>query len=143
MMTKSDIKYFKKAAAIATLSDYKKAHYGCVAVYKNQIIGIGYNTNKTHPLQKYYNKKRIIKGEFNPNLLYLPKLHAEINCLNQIRHLNIDFSKVKLYIYRSRNDREYSLSHPCPSCMQAIKDLGIRNIYFTTDDGFGYEKIAS
>ena len=31
----------------------------------------------------------------------------------------------------------------CPSCMQAIKDLGIRNIYFTTDDGFGYERIAS
>lgn len=142
MITKTDYKYFEKAASISEFSDYKKAHYGCVAVYKNQIIGIGYNTNKTHPLQKHYNKQRIIKGEYNPNLLYLPKLHAEISCINQIKHLDIDFSKVKLYIYRSRKDRPYSLSHPCKSCLAAIKDCGIKNIYYCTDEGYAYERIA-
>ena len=33
------------------------------------------------------------------------------------------------------------MSRPCPSCMAAIKDLGIRNIYYTTDDGFSHEII--
>ena len=69
------------------------------------------------------------------------KLHAEINCLNQIRHLDINFSKVKLYIYRIRKDQPFGMARPCPSCMAAIKDLGIKNIYYTTNDGYSYERL--
>ena len=71
----------------------------------------------------------------------LPKLHAEINCLNSIRNMDINFSKVKLYIYRIRKDRPFGLSRPCPSCMAAIKDIGIKDIFYTTNDGFVHEKI--
>lgn len=71
----------------------------------------------------------------------LPKLHAEINCINSIRHLDINFSKVKLYIYRIRRDRLFGLSRSCPSCMVAIKDLGIKDIYYTTNDGYVHERI--
>lgn len=71
----------------------------------------------------------------------LPKLHAEINCLNSIRYLDINFSKVKLYIYRIRNDQPFGLSRPCPSCMAAIKDLGIKDLYYTTNDGYAHERI--
>ena len=73
----------------------------------------------------------------------LPKLHAEINCINSIRHLNINFSKVKLYIYRIRNDQPFGLSRPCLSCMAAIKDLGIKDIYYTTNDGYVHERIGN
>lgn len=73
----------------------------------------------------------------------LPKLHAEINCLNQIKNLEINFSKVKLYIYRMRNDQPFGIGRPCPSCMAAIKDLGIKDIYYTTNDGFVYECVAN
>ena len=135
MLSSSDRRYFNKARNVATISDYRKIHVGCVAVYQGQVIGLGYNCNKTHPTQKYYNKYR----EYSEQLL--PKLHAEINCINQIRHLNINFSKVKLYIYRIRKDQPFGLSRPCPSCMAAIKDLGIRDIYYTTNDGFSYEKL--
>lgn len=84
----------------------------------------------------------IINIERNNNIgCFAAKLHAEINCLNSIRHMDINFSKVKLYIYRSRCDQEYGMSRPCPSCMAAIKDLGIRHIYYTTNDGFAYENI--
>lgn len=83
----------------------------------------------------------IINIENNNIGCFAAKLHAEINCLNSIRHLDINFSKVKLYIYRSRCDQEYGMSRPCPSCMAAIKDLGIRHIYYTTNDGFAYENI--
>ena len=55
MLKNNDYKFFNKAKTISTLSDYEKIHIGCVAVYKGQIIGVGYNCNKTHPMQKYYN----------------------------------------------------------------------------------------
>ena len=71
----------------------------------------------------------------------LPKLHAEINCTNSIRHLDINFSKVKLYIYRIRKDQSFGLSRPCHSCMAAIKDLGIKDIYYTTNNGYAYKRI--
>lgn len=135
MLTKSDYKYFIKARQTATISDYYKTHIGCVSVYQGNIIGIGCNCNKTHPIQKKYNKYRKSSDSM------LPKLHAEINCINSIRHLDINFSKVKLYIYRIRKDQPFGLSRPCPSCMAAIKELGIREIYYTGNDGYVYEKI--
>lgn len=135
MLNKSDYKFFAKAKSIADISEYKKFHIGCVAVYQGQIIGIGVNSNKTHPIQNYYNKYRIK----DPNIL--PKFYAEINCINQLRHINVNYSKVKLYIYRTRSDQPYGMSRPCPSCMAAIRDLGIRDIYYTTNDGFSYERL--
>lgn len=104
MMRKIDYKYFSKAKQIAQVSDFPKVHIGCIAVYQNRIVGIGCNTNKTHPAQKYYNRYRIDDAEYNSSESLLPKLHAEINCLNQLKHLDINFSKVKLYIYRTRKD---------------------------------------
>ena len=135
MLRNVDYRYFKKARQIANISDYKKQHVGCVAVYQGQVIGLGCNCNKTHPMQKFYNKYRM------PSDYMLPKLHAEISCINQIKHLDINFSKAKLYIYRIRKDQPFGLARPCPSCMAAIKDLGIRDIYYTTNDGYAYEKL--
>ena len=137
MIRKNDYKYFDKARLVASISDYHKIHIGCVAVYQGQVIGIGCNCNKTHPSQKYYNKYRISSETM------LPKLHAEISCINQVKHLNINFSKVKLYIYRIRKDQPFGLARPCPSCMVAIKDLGIKNIYYTTNEGFSYEHLEN
>lgn len=142
-MTKTDQKYFRKARQIANVSDFKKIHVGCVAVYQGNIIGIGCNTNKTHPMQKYYNSHRINEPAYDYNDTLLPKLHAEMNCLNSIRHFDdIKFSKVKLYIFRSMITKAHGMARPCPSCMAAIKDLGIRNVYYTTDDGFAYENVG-
>ena len=135
MFNNMDYRYFFKARQVAKISDYKKIHIGCVAVYQGQVIGLGCNCNKTHPIQHYYNRYR------KQSDTMLPKLHAEISCINQIKHLDINFSKVKLYIYRIRKDQPFGLSRPCPSCMAAIKDLGIRDIYYTTNDGYSYEKL--
>ena len=135
MLTKSDYKYFNKAKEAGMISDFRKTHIGCIAVYQGNIIGIGCNCNKTHQKKKKYNQYRKQSDSM------LPKLHAEINCINSIRHLDINFSKVKLYIYRIRKDQPFGLARPCPSCMAAIKDLGIRDVYYTTNDGYAYERI--
>jgi deoxycytidylate deaminase len=136
MLVNSDYRFFDKARQAAMISDFQKIHVGCVAVYQGQVISIGCNCNKTHPKQKYYNRFR------KKDESLLPKLHAEISCLNGIRNLDVNFSKVKLYIYRIRNDQPFGMSRPCPSCMAAIKDLGIKEIYYTTNEGFGYEHLG-
>ncbi len=135
MLTKTDMHYFTKASQVTEISDFAKVNIGCIAVYQGTIIGVGFNTNKTHPMQKKYNRYR--NGEN-----FIPKLHAEINCLNSIRYLDINFSKVKLYIYRKRKSVKYGICRPCPSCMAAIKDLGIKHVYYTTDEGFVYERMV-
>ena len=141
MLQKTDYKYFAKSRQAALVSDFAHIHVGCIAVYHNNIIGIGCNTNKTHPAQKYYNRFRENPKQGNNHFIH--KLHAEINCINSIKNLDIQFSKVKLYIYRIRSDQPFGLARPCPSCMAAIKDLGIRNIYYTTNEGFVRERLES
>jgi deoxycytidylate deaminase len=119
-MTKNDYKFFAKAKQVATISDYYKIHIGCIAVYQGNIIGIGCNCNKTHPTQKFYNRYR------TPSDSMLPKLHAEINCLNSIKHFAINFSKVKLYIYTGsgRISRLDYLAHVLPAWQQ-LRILGL------------------
>jgi deoxycytidylate deaminase len=129
--------YFDKAKNISYLSDFKQVHIGCIAVYKKHIIGIGYNTNKTHPLQFIYNKYRDL--EWN-GIQPKAKLHAEMMCLLSIKNLSVDFSKVKLYIYREDKNGQLALSKPCKACIRAIKDLGIKEINYT--DYNGYVKVA-
>lgn len=134
-MSKNHTIRFNKAYSASKLSNDNKYHIGCVAVYHGKIISSGYNNKKTHPIQKKYNKYRKVK--YNNHIV--PQLHAEIMCLLSIKNLNIKWDKVSLYIYRSCTNG-LGMARPCPACMAAIKELGIKNIYYTTDNGYAYEK---
>jgi deoxycytidylate deaminase len=129
-------RYFDATREVALNSEFYKAHIGCIAVYKGKIIAKGYNQSKTHPMQMKYNRYR----EMNYTCKnMLAKVHAEVKVLSQIKNMDIDFKKVKLFIYRARVDRPYSISRPCQACMKAIIDLGIKDIYYTTDNGYAHE----
>lgn len=131
-------KYFEETRKAALCSEYDRVHIGCIAVYKGRIIAKGSNSEKTHPIQMHYNKYRTIRGI---NTQVLPKVHAEVKCLSKLKNMNVDFKKVKLFIYRIRCDQPYGLARPCPACMMAIMDSGIRNIYYTTDTSYAHERI--
>lgn len=133
-----DLYYFKKAKAMAQMSTYKRARVGCVAVYKGNIISTGYNNGKTHPLQFEYNKYRFFNDSENR---CKARMHAEVCCLSHIIDCDIDWGKVKLYLYRVCNSRDKGISFPCDACMRLIQDLGIKHIYFTTDYGYAYHLI--
>ena len=140
-MNKRDLKYFKLAEENANLSDFVRVNLGCVAVYKGKVITMGHNSEKTHPIQMHYNQEF---RNLNNEIWEKHSLHAEMMCLNKLENV-IDFSefnKVKLYIYRKTKSRPFGMSRPCPACMQRIKDLGIKNIFYTTNDGFVHEIIS-
>ena len=50
---------------------------------------------------------------------------------------------MQLYVYIVRKEQPLGLSRPCLSCMAAIKDLGIKEIYYTTNNGYTYEYIVN
>lgn len=141
MITKRNLKFFKKAKSMTELSDFNHVHLGCVMVFKNKIISTGYNTYKTHPIQKKYQCDRefSVKG----NVSHLHAKHAEIDCLVSVKREDIDWSKVEVYIYRAMKIRPFGMARPCKACMKALQEKGIKHIYYTSDNGLVYENISS
>lgn len=136
-ITKSRKAYFEAAKAMAKLSDFHRTSVGCVAVYKHHIISSGFNSEKTDPTQRKYNIYRF--SEDTP-----ASIHAETSCLKPLLdRKDIDFKHVELYVYRIGKSKanKMALARPCPSCFQLIKDLGIRNIFYTNCGGFSHEEI--
>lgn len=137
----SDSHLFRLARECSLKSDYKgcaSARVGAIVVYKHTILAKGFNSDKTHTTQKLYNKWRY---ESNGNN-YLPeKVHSEIMALEKIKFLDIDFSKVCIYIYRETRDGHIAMARPCKACLMRIKSLGITTIKYTTYEGYCTEKL--
>ncbi len=130
MNNKQGYKYAKK---VSKNSDFYKCHTGCIAVYAGHVIAEGYNGSKSHSLQVKYNKYRDF-DEFK----YKGSIHAEMMVVQKIKDLDIEFSQVKIYIYRGKEFPR--LSKPCMACEKALRDLGIRKIFYTGDNSYIYEK---
>lgn len=136
-LTNSQKSFFDIAKKVSELSTFhrKNVKIGCLIVSGHRIISSGYNSDKTNPIQKKYNRLRF--SEETPH-----RLHAEISALLPLlNNKDIDFSKVKLFTYREKADHSLGKSRPCKSCMALIKDLGIKHIYYTTDDGYCHEVV--
>ncbi len=112
---------------------------GCVVEYKKYVRGMGFNTSKTHPKQKMYNKLRF-DCDSTPHCL-----HAEMHALIPLEDMDIDWAKVKVFTYRKAkgNPNKAALARPCPSCMAYMKDLGIKHIYYTTSESFAHEILST
>lgn len=137
-MTKKELRYFEIARSVSKLSNFKTTskHIGCIVVCDNRVISSGCNSNKTSPLQKKYNKFRF-DCDTTPHTL-----HAETDALKPlVDRQDIDFKNVKLYIYRERANGDKGLAKPCESCMALIRNLGIREIHYTSDDGYCFEEL--
>lgn len=80
-------------------------------------MSIGKNSYvKTHPQMKKYAEQ-----VGTPNRIFL---HAEIDAIIKCRDLSKAF---KIVVIRKKNDKTL-LAKPCPICMAAIQDAGIKII---------------
>ena len=128
------MRFFKEAKKESLLSDYNGQHLGAVAVYGDKVIlAKAHNSNKTNTTQYFYNRYRI--GQKSNIMSKPPRSHAEVNLLRRIRFLDIDFSRVSVYIYRELKNGKKACSRPCCACLKLIKDLGIKNIYYIDEYG--------
>lgn len=126
--------YLDMAHHACYYSDNHKTRLGCVVVYKNKVISVGWNMNKTNPLQKELNTYR----GFDSTSAY-NSLHAEVHALLKCKNLDIDWRRVNLFVYRIKKDGTRGMAKPCEACQALIRNMGIREVYYSTARGFGYE----
>lgn len=110
-------------------SDFYKTHTGCVAMYRGAILAKGWNSEKTSTIQAKYNELRGFDST-----RYRASLHAEMMVVQKIRFLDVDFSKVKIYVWRGQ-DRP-RMAKPCKSCEGALRELGIKYVFYTGDNSY-------
>lgn len=133
--------FFDAAKKHSYQADYhgssSRVKIGAVAVYRRMIIAKGCNQNKTHPLQQKYNRYRynISSNHYCPS-----KIHAEMELVTKIQHLDINFSEVEIYVYRETRDGRKAMARPCPACTKALRDLGVKKVCYTTNDGYCEER---
>ena len=59
-------------------------------------------------------------------------LHAEIRALLRLGGQEFD----TLVVGRVNKSGELCLSRPCPVCQLAINDSGVKNVFYSTDNGY-------
>lgn len=139
-MTNKQRKFFAHAKAASEMSSFPRIHIGCIVTYGNKIVGVGFNSQKSSPLQKKYNQYRNFDIE-DSNTEPQHLMHAEIAALGQLKNLGIDTSRCEVWIYRETLNHELAISRPCSGCLQYIKDLKIKKIHYTTPLGYADEEI--
>lgn len=144
-MKKRDYRFFEFARKQAERADYKNIYIGCVITYKNHVIGRGFNKKKTCPTQKKANKYRPIDYDKIVSPI-VHSVHAEIAAYRSIPYplmQSINLSQCNVYIYRicRKKDLGIGMSRPCEGCMKFLRNKGFQNIYYTTEDGFVYERV--
>ncbi len=140
-----NLRYFEFAKKAAQSASYHgpnnfKPRIGAVAIYKGSVVATASNSDKTSPLQAHYNIYRYKSTNT------LAKAHAETILVQRLRWRfgdSLDWSKVHVYLYREYADGQLAPSRCCPSCMAMFKELGIKKIFYTTEDGYVMEKFRS
>ncbi len=129
--TTREHRWYKQARKESLKSTHSKAHIGAVIVIGNYVVSRGFNKAKTHPLQARLDREN---NYHCPNA----KLHAEVSALlNSGKH---DLSNAEIYIYREDKDGHMANCKPCVSCTEALRLAGVREVFYTTREGYAFEE---
>lgn len=106
----------------------RRSRLAAMLVYKNDVIAVGYNKKKSHPLAQRFQK--------HEEAIYL---HAEVMALHKAskRITPEQFAKSELYVLRIKKTDcgtlVWGLAKPCDGCMAAIKHFKIKRVYYTNN----------
>ena len=122
---------------IYTDKPYKNTKTVSFLIYKGKVVSFGINSDKTSPLQNKYRLTTDLKYIEN----FVDKEHSEVNCLGKV-HPKFRFDKCEIVIISKKKDGDFRLARPCDVCMAAIKDFGIKRIYYTNrNQTFSFERL--
>lgn len=95
-----------------------------MVVRANEIIGVGFNKKKTHPLSQ---------TRFN-------NIHAELSAV--INAAREDLSDCSIYVYRETKNGKMAMARPCVHCMELLRRMNLGRIFYSTESGFVEERIG-
>lgn len=110
--------------AINSTKGTKSARLAAIITDRKNVLCIGYNRYKSHPLQAKFSSRE--------GAIYL---HAETDAIRKcIAQYGMDSLKgSSLYIARVINDGTPALAKPCAGCWSAIAAFNIAHVEWTVD----------
>lgn len=109
---------------ILAMSSPSKWRVGCVLLRRGRVVVSTTNVEgKTHPRQEIL--------ALRVGQPYRRSLHAELRALIKGRSAKPD----TLVVGRVNRKNELCLARPCLVCQLAIRESGIRSVYYSTDGG--------
>ena len=110
---------FSLAAKCSLSGEHTKHRLGCVIVKGGAVLSTGHN-------QLRYTKQ-----------LKKPTLHAEADAIlkvlkGQNQHLLVG---AVMYVSRYTRGGNIGLAMPCSNCLALIRSVGIKTVFYTTDEG--------
>ena len=106
-------RFAKIALELAEASEHEVVHKMCaLVVSKNQVLSVGYNQPKTHPI-----------SADTP----VQQLHAEMHAV-----IKCDSSEgADVIVVRSRPSGKPGLARPCEICEKVLRRFGVRKVFYT------------
>jgi deoxycytidylate deaminase len=105
-----------------TVTDCKAHKHAAAIVYRKQILSLGRNQLKTHPI--------MLKYQSDETKIYL---HAEVDAI--VRAINTYgtaiLKRCDLYVIRLTGGGNIGMSKPCRGCQKAIAAFGIKGVYWS------------
>jgi deoxycytidylate deaminase len=111
------------ATKVASESVFHRARVGAVIAKGERILSTGHN---------YLGFSRLL-----PNRPYKESIHAEQSAILKLlkaRRLN-DLVGASIYIVRIGGTGLHRLARPCRNCADLIRNVGISEVVYTTNDG--------
>jgi deoxycytidylate deaminase len=130
--TSRQMRYFNVAKTKCLESTHHSAMVGSCIVKGNYVVSEGVNKVKSHTVQFYLDRSTNYYSKH-------ANIHAEVSALVASGRRCVIGSEI--YIYREDRNGDLANCRPCPSCMKAIRQAGIKHIFYTNVDGFNYERI--
>ncbi len=116
-----------------------RARIAAAIVYKNEIISIGSNRCKSHPLQAKFSRHHLAIH-----------IHAEIDAIARaVKRIDAKrLSQSTLYVARVKMEHTggnwmWGLAKPCSGCTRAIASFDIKNVVWTLDAAYESNKFIS
>lgn len=111
-IVREGIKIAKTAPGLGARKNFR---VGAVLFNRKEILARGINQRKTHPkLKRYYQ---------------WPFLHAESSCI--LKHGMDNCQGLSLLVIRILQDGSCSMAMPCDCCSVLLREVGIKEIYYT------------
>lgn len=112
----------KEAIELARSNPTDLPQMAAIIVKRKNVLGIGLNSRKTHPLQARFGADH-----------HKTRVHAEISALiNALRvHSHEDIRGSSIYVARVTKDGNHALAKPCEGCRKALEAYGIKGVSYT------------
>jgi tRNA(Arg) A34 adenosine deaminase TadA len=119
--TKKMQRYFELSRNVAYNSPYGKIRHGAILVKGGSILNASFNKDNFSAFGARF--RHTSRGHAT--------VHAELGCVLGMPRSSTTGSDI--YVCRINSEGEYRFSKPCGMCHDAMKHVGIKRVYYTTN----------